>query len=56
MGRLTEILEAINTPASDLNRELYTSIDLTKHNDEIKEARKTLKRGSKANKNQGLLF
>ena len=53
MGRLTEIFEAINHNADELTRELFTSIDLKKHNDAIKEARKEIK---KTNPRQGLLF
>ena len=53
MGRLTEIIEAVNTPAADLNRELYTHIDLDAMNDDIIEARKIMKQRQKP---QGTLF
>ena len=47
MGRLTEIIEAVTHLAADLNRELFAHIDLTKHNEEIKEARKQIKKARK---------
>ena len=51
--RATEFLCAIDTPAADLNRELYTHIDLDARNDEIIQARKEVK---KAKKNLDTLF
>jgi len=42
--RLTEMMEAIKTPAADLNRELYTHIDLVACNDQIIQARKEAKK------------
>ena len=39
MGKLTEYLAAVATPAADLNRELYSHIDLDAENDAIIKAR-----------------
>ena len=48
MGKLTEMWSAIATPAAELNRELYTHIDLKAENDAIIEARKLHKKAKKA--------
>ena len=53
MGKLTEYLSAIQTPAADLNRELYSHIDLDAENDAIIKARAMSK---KARKQSATLF
>ena len=53
MGKLTEMICAIETPAADMNIELYTHIDLKAENEAIKRARALNK---KAKKPEQLLF
>jgi len=47
MGRLTEINGAISVLAVDINQELSCHIDLRKHNQDIIEARREIKRRKK---------
>ena len=53
MGKLTEYLAAVATPAADLNIELYTHINLKAENDAIIKARAMSKA---AKKDQPTLF